>query len=41
VRGGGGMTHVHAGGLSCLESDLSPAAASLRLAGDLIEACVP
>ena len=26
---------------SCLEPDLSPAAASLRLAGDLIEACVP
>jgi hypothetical protein len=29
VRGGDGMTHNHAGGLFCLEPDLSPAAASL------------
>jgi hypothetical protein len=29
VRSDGGMTHNHAGGSLCLESDLSPAAASL------------
>jgi hypothetical protein len=36
------MTRNHAGGVwPCLQIDLSPAAASRRLAGDLIEACVP